>query len=300
MPGAQGAGSHSAGGGGDSNGPHTGRSSPAVSPSGERPPGPASHGYGGGYHSSHPHHQHSHGHPHHGYNPPGPSHLSQMIPPYTIPPAGPGSAPSSSPRSYGNSANTTPSRGGPPAGQAAPPHPHSLAHHSLSQSGYTRDGPSGVPPPPLPPVGGMRFDGDRPSSQPLLGDFGGEPSGGESLVVSPAGMDDDEDDDMQDDGNEGGPASGAAGASQGGSAGSAKRRRPHMARRRIVQSCSECRRRKIKCDKKRVKSAPGRISMLTIDRFPCGAYGLNSSARLIWVRLLDRAMCAPRRSESVS
>lgn len=29
-----------------------------------------------------------------------------------------------------------------------------------------------------------------------------------------------------------------------------KERKPHATRRRVVQSCSECRRRKIKCDKK--------------------------------------------------
>jgi hypothetical protein len=33
-----------------------------------------------------------------------------------------------------------------------------------------------------------------------------------------------------------------------------KEKKPHATRRRVVQSCSECRRRKIKCDKK----------------FPCG------------------------------
>ena len=47
---------------------------------------------------------------------------------------------------------------------------------------------------------------------------------------------------------------GAMGSRPSGGTGGAdpKHRKPHAARRRVVQSCSECRRRKIKCDKKSV------------------------------------------------
>nr|XP_019008195.1 nuclear protein [Kwoniella pini CBS 10737]OCF46976.1 nuclear protein [Kwoniella pini CBS 10737] len=64
----------------------------------------------------------------------------------------------------------------------------------------------------------------------------------------------------------------------GGEKGSGKKeRKPHATRRRVVQSCSECRRRKIKCDKK----------------FPCGPCILrNDQARCHEVGMAEKSVVA--------
>lgn len=67
-------------------------------------------------------------------------------------------------------------------------------------------------------------------------DYGGVRGGRSGRGGRKGGMDGEEDDE------------GALVAVSG--AGSGRKRRPHATRRRVVQSCSECRRRKIKCDKK--------------------------------------------------
>ncbi|KAK8847674.1 hypothetical protein IAR55_005533 [Kwoniella newhampshirensis] len=90
-------------------------------------------------------------------------------------------------------------------------------------------------------------------------------------VMSP-----DEEDELLDDGpgDAGSPSHGGGGGS---GAKAKKERKPHATRRRVVQSCSECRRRKIKCDKK----------------FPCGPCILRSDqARCHEVGMAERAVVA--------